>query len=336
MPVRNAGRFLDASIESILGQTYSDFEFVLLDDASTDGSREILHDWQRRDSRIRVFESDAALGLAGSSNAVVSRARAPLCARMDADDISDPERLRIQVEVLRERPETPLVGTLWEGIDVENRTVRPRDRGRLHRASVFAPFPHGSIMFRRRDFDAVGGYRAACAYWEDFDLYGRLAARGPLLVIADVLYRYRFHAAAATARPDEQHLAAIDLMYRCADRAAAAQDYSTLLNHSGNGTTPDPRTLRSVAAPLLWAGEPTRILKSLGRLGNPVGSTANVRALFWAAWGELSPGSLRFLLRVFIRLRDRAASRTIHDGMVVQWRRSAGSEGGSGSSASGM
>src|SRR6266498_1262940 len=93
MPVLNALPFLDESIRSILAQSFGDFEFVILDDASNDGSREVLHEWSQRDRRISFYESRHHLGLSGSSNFVVSKARAPVVARMDADDISHPDRL---------------------------------------------------------------------------------------------------------------------------------------------------------------------------------------------------------------------------------------------------
>src|ERR1051325_5994192 len=87
MPVYNALPFLDDSISSILRQTLSDFEFVILDDASTDNSVERLREWAARDKRIRLHESKQRLGLSGSSNAVLAEARASIVARMDADDI---------------------------------------------------------------------------------------------------------------------------------------------------------------------------------------------------------------------------------------------------------
>src|SRR6185436_7809543 len=86
MPVHNALPFLDESIRSILAQTLADFEFVILDDASTDGSLEVLREWSRLDPRIQIHESKKQLGLSLSSNTVVSKARAPIVARMDADD----------------------------------------------------------------------------------------------------------------------------------------------------------------------------------------------------------------------------------------------------------
>src|SRR5918998_4033201 len=167
MPVRDARRFLDESVRSILGQTFGDFEFVILDDASSDGSAEVLREWARRDARIRLVESKRRLGLSGSSNAVVREARAPLVARMDADDVAHPERLARQLEVMRADPEVVLVGSLCEGIDASGRRVRPRDRWRLVRASLYPPFPHASVMFRRAAFEEVGGYREDCAGWED-------------------------------------------------------------------------------------------------------------------------------------------------------------------------
>lgn len=145
MPVHNALPFLDESVGSILNQTFADFEFVILDDGSTDGSTEALREWARSDARIRLYESARNLGPAGSSNFVVARARAPLVARMDADDVSHPDRLRRQWEVLERRPDVALVGTLYEGIDARGRRVRPRDRWRLARPTINPPFPHGSV-----------------------------------------------------------------------------------------------------------------------------------------------------------------------------------------------
>src|SRR5580765_5837708 len=110
MPVYNALPFLDDSIGSILVQTFSDFEFVILDDASTDDSSKRLRDWAARDQRIRLHQSDKQLGLSGSSNAVVAHARAPIVARMDADDVAHPDRLKRQWEIIRHQPEVVAVG----------------------------------------------------------------------------------------------------------------------------------------------------------------------------------------------------------------------------------
>src|ERR671914_99143 len=101
MPVHNGLPFLDQSISSILEQTFTDFELVILNDASTDGSDEVLREWQKRDDRIRLHQSDRKLGLVGSSNMVIGKASAPVIARMDADDVSHRDRLRRQWKVLQ-------------------------------------------------------------------------------------------------------------------------------------------------------------------------------------------------------------------------------------------
>lgn len=167
MPVHNAAPYLDEAIGSILSQTYRDFEFVILDDGSTDGSSEKLREWAAKDQRIRLHRLDSNSGPADSSNLVVRHARGSLIARMDADDESLPDRLQQQVDLLQRRPDVGLVGTLCDVIDKDGSTVRTRDLWRLTRRSWFAPFPHGSIMYRRELFDLAGGYRGSCVYWED-------------------------------------------------------------------------------------------------------------------------------------------------------------------------
>lgn len=140
MPVYNALPFLDESIGSILNQTLTNFEFVIFDDASTDGSVELLRQWSERDKRIHLHESRERLGVSGISNAVVSKARAAIVARMDADDIAHHDRLRRQWEILEGRADVAVIGSLCNGIDASGREVRPRDRWRLVRRSVYLPF----------------------------------------------------------------------------------------------------------------------------------------------------------------------------------------------------
>src|SRR6185503_4659911 len=198
MPVYNALPFLDDSINSILTQTFRDFEFVIFDDASTDGSVERLRQWAARDRRIRLYEGKTPLGLSGSSNAVVAQARASIVARMDADDIAHPDRLRHQWQVIESRPDVAVVGTLCIGIDADGREVRPRDRWRLLRRSGYIPFPHGSAMFRREVFDKVGGYGECAEGGEDQQLFSRMARHGRIVTLPDVLYSYRYHSNNAT------------------------------------------------------------------------------------------------------------------------------------------
>jgi len=297
MPVHNALPFLDESINSILEQTLSDFEFVILDDASTDGSVELLREWSLRDKRIHLYESKKRLGPSGSSNAVVAKARAPIVARMDADDIAHPDRLRRQWNIIEGRPDVALIGTLCNGIDASGREVRPRDRWRLVRRSVYIPFPHGSAMFRREVFDQVGGYDETSDGGEDQDLFSRMAARGRVLTLPDVLYSYRYHSSNATLFNGM--------------RAVGE-------NHSQNGDS--LAAFYMLGAMRLWAGDPPMLLAPMLEKKSLKWNLKTLMILASAIWGHINPSTLRVFLRSSIRARDLLASVRVKDGRPYEWR----------------
>jgi hypothetical protein len=235
---------------------------------------------------------------------------------MDGDDISHRDRLARQFAAMND-PAVVGVGTLYEGIDVDGARVRPRDRWRLLAASAAPPFAHGSTMFRRSVYDEVGGYREACAGWEDQDLFLRMAAKGLFLVLPEAYYYYRYHRSSTSTQWDlakrERILA---LRTLCLTAHGGGSDYGPLLS-SG---TPAPVT-RSIAATAvryetgmrLWSGDPPRGF-------SPLPGTKQLGPRLWAAWGSIHPSSLRMLLRGVIRLRDAAAGLVIRDGKVYRWR----------------
>jgi glycosyltransferase involved in cell wall biosynthesis len=317
MPVHNGLPYLDASIASILGQTHDDFEFVIRDDGSTDGSREALRAWKAKDRRIRLFEGEARLGPSASSNWVVEQSRGRFVARMDADDVSHRDRLRRQLDVLLGHPAVDLVGTLWETIDEDGRCVRRRDRWRLARRSAFAPFPHPSVMFRREAFDRVGGYREPCAFWEDVDLYLRMSRRGRIAVLADALLRIR-HARTSTrlvqqARVEE----AYDRMFRCVAEWGRGNGYDELL--AGRSPKLSPQAFIALASVELWAGGRPSVLPRLLRRGRLGLDRETAAAIAWAAWAAASPSTLRLTLRALHRRRDIAMRRRVRDGLLYEW-----------------
>jgi len=334
MPVRDAGVFLADSLRSILDQTCPDFEFVIRDDGSVDDSTEILRHWAARDRRIKLFVGNRSLGPAESSNWVVRHSSSALVARMDADDISHPERLERQLAIFLAQPETVLVGTLWEGIDPEGRKVRPRDRSRLSRASRFAPFPHGSIMFRRDAFEQAGGYRRESNYWEDADLYLRLAPLGRLLVLPDALYLHRASRLSTrlTSRQEEVEQA-VDRMYR------SLTDSATVTAGPGESANRPqarpakvlPRVFVSLGSTRLWAGERTDVFTRLCRRAVLRFNAETMAVLVWAVWGAVSPRSLRFVLKSLIRLRDFAVRHRYPDGQPCPWSPPASTYSGSSS-----
>ena len=297
MPVHNALPFLDASISSILGQTLSDFEFVILDDASADGSVELLREWSIRDQRIHLHESKKRLGLAASSNAVVAKAGAPLVARMDADDIAHPDRLVRQWHIMKDHPDVSAIGTLCNGINAGGREVRPRDRWRLVRRSARIPFPHGSVMFRREVFEQIGGYDEAITRGEDQDLFLRMAVHGRVVTLPDLLYSYRYHSSNATLFNGV--------------RAVGER-------HSQNGDA--LAAFYMLGAMRLWAGDPPGLLEAMIENKSLNLNAKTLMILVSAIWGHASPATLRVFMRSSIRARDLLAGMRVKDGRPYEWR----------------
>jgi glycosyltransferase involved in cell wall biosynthesis len=298
MPVHNARPFLDQSIGSILHQTFDDFEFVILDDASSDGSTELLQRWARQDRRIVLHRSATRLGPAGSSNLVVARSRASIVARMDADDVSHPDRLRRQLATMNCHPDIALVGTLCDGIDATGRIVRPRDRWRLIRRSNFSPFPHGSVMFRRQAFDEIGGYLPGCADGEDQDLFRRMAAVRRVVTLPEVLYHYRYHLTNSTV-----------ITY--------TRDLESNGSHSAENVA---ASLYALGAMRLWAGYAPDILGPMLAIKSLRIHPRTFKILTWASWGSLSPASLRYFIRTLVHARDLLLGLRIEDGRPYEWR----------------
>lgn len=312
MPVHNALPWLDESVTSILAQSFSDFEFVILDDGSTDGSSERLRSWAERAPRIRLVRGEQRLGAAGSSNAVVAEARAPLVARMDADDIAHPDRLARQIALMEEEPRVVLTGTLSDVIDAKGRRVRGADHARLLRRSRFAPFGHSSIMFRREAFDRAGGYRAEAERWEDIDLYLRIARQGGIAVIPEPLTTVRLSGASTrlTAGLDRFE-ASMDKMQRAVEARPDDPPPATSLR---------PGAFVASGSALLWSGHRPWVLRRLLKRGELRPDAESARALIWAAWADLSPASLRLALRALLRVRNRVARRRIGGARWVEWR----------------
>ena len=320
MPVRNGMPYVEASIESVLRQSLPDFEFVIGDDGSTDGTTEVLLAFAQRDTRIRFLRRDVGSGLAGSANWVVSEANAPLVAVAHADDLAHPERLARQVAVLRAMPEVDLVGTLWNGIDERGRLVRPGDFWKLIRRTPLAAFAHSSIMFRKAAFDAAGGYRPEADYWEDLDLYLRIAERGSVVVIPDTLATVR-HSRVCTKFRTDQAVAerAFDLMYRATAAYWKGEDHR-LVAPQKVGAKLHPLSFVTFASTLLWAGQRPRVLRRMLRHGVLRRNSVSAHALLWAGWGDISPKSLRLALRTLLHLRNMIARPLLHGKVAVQWR----------------
>lgn len=200
MSVYNGEPYLAEAIESVLAQSFADFEFLVLDDGSSDASRETVSRYARADARIRpIFRENR--GLIASLNQLVAAARAPLIARMDADDVCRPERFARQSAFLAEHPDHGVVGSWSEDIDEHGRSIQSEAEGLdqpISHADFLAAIDaggpllcHPSVMFRSDVVRAVGGYHAAFRHCEDLDLWLRLATRTRIANIPERLLRYR-------------------------------------------------------------------------------------------------------------------------------------------------
>ena len=204
MPVYNGGRYLSSAFESILNQTFTDFEFIAVNDGSTDRTAQILDEY--KDPRIRVLHQTNC-GLACSLNRGIRESSGEYIARMDADDISEPDRLSHQMEFLNTHPDYVLVGTnalmiTQDGVPLcsfDNPTTDKNLRQVLFE-KYQSPFVHGSVMFRRNAAFSCGLYDEGIRQdVEDLLLWRAMARTGKVANLPQVLYRYRIVPGGITA-----------------------------------------------------------------------------------------------------------------------------------------
>jgi glycosyltransferase involved in cell wall biosynthesis len=199
MPVFNAAATLDEAVNSILNQTFYDFELIAVDDGSSDHSLSILKKLAQRDARIRII-SRPNTGISGALNDGIAQAHAPLIARMDSDDISLPTRFEKQVAYLHEHPEVLAVGTRVLLVEpygsplYENQPETEHDKitTELLRGIGWA-IVHPTAMMRTAAVRQIGGYRTDRVPIEDLDLFLRLGEIGTLANLPQTLLHYRQH-----------------------------------------------------------------------------------------------------------------------------------------------
>ena len=199
LPVYNAVKYLSQAIESILSQTYKDFEFIIIDDGSNDESYETIRKYSDIDVRIRLFSRENK-GLIISLNEGLSYAQGKYIARMDSDDISYPERLQEQQDFLEKNSACVAVGSRVLLIDPEGMPICPfstqlshEEIDNAHLALKGGAITHPAVMMRAKNIVEIGGYREDYVHAEDIDLFLRLAEVGRLENLPSTLLQYRMH-----------------------------------------------------------------------------------------------------------------------------------------------
>ena len=196
MSVYNDEDYLRDSVESVLAQTEPRFEFLIVNDGSSDASPQILDEYAAKDSRISVFHRTNH-GLIASLNFLLSKAKAPLIARMDGDDMCRPTRFAVQLAAMEKRPDIAVMGANTDELDQHGNLLpcydfHPEDpaeiRAQLARGAAMC---HPAVMMRRDIITALGGYRKAYRHCEDYDLWLRVSERHDLSNVLDRLLLYR-------------------------------------------------------------------------------------------------------------------------------------------------
>lgn len=196
MSAYNNEKYLKKAVESILNQTFKSFEFLIINDGSTDETVDILKSC--KDSRIKIINNNKNIGLTKSLNKGLAIAQGKYIARMDADDISLPERLAKQVDFLEAHPAVGVVGSAVQLIDDSGKPSFicsfPSEHGFIKWCLYFYnPIPHPVVLMRRNVIDKVGGYTSHTIYAQDYDLWGRLSGVARLANLPDVLLYLRKH-----------------------------------------------------------------------------------------------------------------------------------------------
>lgn len=203
MPVYNNGAYVAEAIESMLGQTFDDFELIVLDDCSTDHSQSVIESYT--DNRIIYHRNEKNIGLANNLNVGLNLARGEFIARMDGDDISLPERLQIQIDFLENHPDIDLCSCGVEKFGKETDVwMRETDPEQVKITMMFySPVLHASSVWRREIFEKHNlRYRQDAFPAEDYDLWARAVFHCKLVNIPQVLYKYRIHGIQVTKTDD--------------------------------------------------------------------------------------------------------------------------------------
>lgn len=227
LSVYNGEIYIGRAVESVLSQTFTDFEFIIVNDGSTDGTSCLLS--ELNDPRVVLVAQDNK-GLIASLNTGCSMAKGKYLARQDADDVSLPERLEKQVAFMEAHPDVGLLGTAYRQVDEDGKELRsvtpPGDDRGLRKALIrYNPFCHGSVLERKSVFEDCGGYRLDLKHVEDYGLWFEFARRSRLANLPEVLYEWRYSGGNVSVMWEREQL---QTSLKVRAEAIAAGDYSAL------------------------------------------------------------------------------------------------------------
>lgn len=196
MPVYNAEKYIKDSIDSILSQTFVDFEFIIIDDCSSDTCWKIIQEHTGLDNRIVPIRNDVNLKISKTLNRGINVARGKYICRMDADDWSYPDRLEKQYDFMEKNPDVVISGGTMEICDENMKIIGIRkynltDKKIREKLFYYSPFCHGSTICKLDYMKLIKGYNEYLHDAEDYDMYFRICLFGKFANISDIIYRMR-------------------------------------------------------------------------------------------------------------------------------------------------
>ncbi len=229
MSVYNGTLYLQEAVESILNQTFTDFEFIIIDDESTDKTWEILTQYANRDQRVKLFKNKENIGLTKSLNRGLEFATGEYIARQDADDVSLPDRFKLQTCFLDDNVDVGAIGTSAEVINEQGKFLEQSYVIREHESIqacllVNNCLFHSSMMVRRSLMQALGGYREELRYAQDYDIWWRISRLARIENLPDILVRVRRSAKnISKLYRHEQLLSALEISLRIVQESLKGQ-----------------------------------------------------------------------------------------------------------------
>ncbi len=198
MPVYNAQKYIVGAIESVLIQTFKEFELIIINDASTDKTLDIIRSFAKKDSRIKVFSNDVIINIARSLNKGISLASSNIIARMDSDDIALSNRLELQYKLINSSRNIAVVGANVviideKGVKTATRSYPDSSKELKNCLFKYSPFAHPVVCFRKNLFEEVGQYNPEYSPTEDLDLWFRLGRKYEFGSIKEPLLKYRIY-----------------------------------------------------------------------------------------------------------------------------------------------
>jgi glycosyltransferase involved in cell wall biosynthesis len=275
----NAVPYVTEAIQSVLDQSFADFELLVVDDASTDETPAVLERFAQLDPRVRVLRMQVNSGPVMAANKGLAEVRAPLLARLDADDVCRADRLSQQVEAFDREPELVLLGSAFDYIDAAGQPIAqgnpPTDDATLQTVLMESgnPFCHPSIMMRTDALRSLGGYRQVLnPYGLDYDLCLRMAELGRIGNLPERLIGYRIHAGQITVTKMKPQLRSAQIYRALARLRRTGRPEDVAVAQADPAETPAGLRQTLVHGSIFWAD-----------LLDRVGATERARQLRWNA-----------------------------------------------------